>query len=320
MHLPQSLYVLFCIASRFVRDTFSGLTARLLRDARKNQAAGYKRGTMKLGERISRSYWSDVRPVWVLSTGRCGSATLSNLLKLSPLVTSYHEPIPKLFAFSYDYYMGNASYESALNTIGYLRDEMVHEAFYRNSVYTECNNRLSYVADLLHRRYPKSKFIFMHRNPIAFIVSGMRRGYYEGHSCDFARIRPKTGDPAYPRWGSYSTAEKIAWNWVAVNSLILDFISNVPAERHLHLKAEDLFSVDMKVVHNLFAFIQGVGYAPPTFLIRRLLERKHNAQQANLDIDLSAVPQRTRENVYNMVYKLGLHLGYDASVPIGIPD
>ena len=47
----------------------------------------------------------ELEPVFVLSTGRCGTQTMSALAELISDVSSHHEPEPKLIEASYLYFM-----------------------------------------------------------------------------------------------------------------------------------------------------------------------------------------------------------------------
>ncbi len=222
--------------------------------------------------------WKTLQPVWVLSTGRTGTNTLTELLKLSPFIDAFHEPAPELFQFSHDYYSGNISRGEALRALQYLRDESVFRSFRDGFVYVETNNRVTYIADLLLELYPRSKFIFVHRNPYEFIRSGMRRGYYQHHMRDSARIEPRPEDAYHAEWNHWSEIEKVAWNWSSVNRHCLEFMQELPDEQKMVFSSETFFSADQSLINKLFHFIGSGDYRPPESDVKRVMGKKHNAQ------------------------------------------
>lgn len=223
--------------------------------------------------------WETLQPIWVLSTGRTGTNTLTRLLKLSPEIDAFHEPAPELFQFSYDYYKGNIETFHALQTLVYLRDELVFRSYRDGFIFVETNNRLTYVADLLLEIFPASKFIHIYRNPYDFIRSGMRRNYYRGHMRDYARIKPTAGDNYYKRWNHFTDLEKVAWNWKKVNNLCLNFLAGVPDSQKMSFSSETFFSANPELISKLFDFIGSVRYQPPLSDINRVMKKKYNAQK-----------------------------------------
>lgn len=230
-------------------------------------------------ERRTDDQWKSLEPIWVLSTGRTGTHTLTELFQLSPKVDPYHEPAPELFQLSYDYYMGNIDRPGALSALKYARDERVFRSFRDGLIYIETNNRVTYLADLLLDLYPKSKFLYLYRNPYDFIRSGMRREYYHGHLRDAGRITPRADDKFYKEWQSFSDIEKVAWNWRAVNQLCISFMNKLPQNQQMSFSSESLFSANKELVDQLFDFIGSREYHPPTSAVDRVLDTKYNAQK-----------------------------------------
>src|SRR5699024_892945 len=223
--------------------------------------------------------WRSLRPVWVLSTGRTGTNSLTELLKLSPAMDAFHEPAPELFQFSFDYAMEQFDQDTALSTLSYLRDELVFRSVRDGQIFVETNNRVTYLADLLLKLYPASRFIHIYRNPYDFIRSGMRRKYYDGHMRDYARIKPTAQDPSHEAWTDFSPLQKVAWNWAAVNNRCLDLMDGLRDEQAMSFSSETLFRAELPLVHSLFDFAGSVAYHPSASDIRQVMGTKHNAQQ-----------------------------------------
>ncbi|MDR8392614.1 sulfotransferase [Aliifodinibius sp. S!AR15-10] len=223
--------------------------------------------------------WRSLSPLWVLSTGRTGTNTLTELFRLSPKIDAYHEPSPELFQLSHDYFMENINDKQALLALMYARDEWVFRSFRDGYIYVETNNRVTYLSDLLQKLFPKSKFLYLHRNPYDFIRSGMRRRYYEEHLRDADRITPMSGDEFYDEWQSFSTIEKVAWNWRTVNQHSIDFLADLPDKQKMVLSSESLFNADKTQVDALFDFIVSADYRPSYTEAQKVLDTKHNAQK-----------------------------------------
>ncbi|SMO68043.1 sulfotransferase [Fodinibius sediminis] len=233
----------------------------------------------QITNRITDDRWKQLQPVWVLSTGRTGTNTLTRLLNLAPGIDAFHEPSPELFQFSFDYYNGSIGREQALGTTIYLRDELVFRSIRDGFSYVETNNRLSYIADLLLELYPASKFIHIYRNPYDFIRSGMRRRYYCGHMRDYARITPLSGDPLHEQWGELTNLEKVAWNWQKINHHCLTFMEQLPSEQKMNFSSEAFFQAKPELIAELFNFVESVPYHPPASDIKSVMGKKHNAQE-----------------------------------------
>ena len=88
---------------------------------------------------------SNSKPVFVLSTGRCGTEFLTNVLSLNENAIVYHSPSPKLIyidrlAFE------NQKHEFLLGALVAGRYELIAEAFMRSKSYIETNSRATFFA------------------------------------------------------------------------------------------------------------------------------------------------------------------------------
>lgn len=220
------------------------------------------------------------RCAFVVSTGRVGTLTLTNVLGLSPDVVAAHEPGPVLLQESYDAYMDETDIAQSKrwrDLVFKARSGPVIKANLRGKIYVETNNRLTYLARAIARAFPASQFIHLHRHPYEVIRSGMRRAWYQGHPWDFARIRPKQQEMAENDWKALSPEEKIAWNWSFVNLEIMNFFELLPPWRKLTLPSVALLCMSDTALSELFTFLG--GRKPHEERIRQVLGRKLNAQK-----------------------------------------
>lgn len=255
--------------------------------------------------------WREYPCVFVLSTGRGGTETLTALAALSPTIDASHEPRPRLIKASFDAYLeggdlaGQAHWRDLVLA---SRDDFVRGAAQQGKVYVETNNRLTYLAPVLAKVFPASRFIHVYRDPFAFVRSAMRRRYYDGHNWDFARVRPRADDPLSARWDALPRIECCAWLWWRTNADARAWMTTLPPHRRLAIRAEDLFGGDQQVLADLFAICD--SSMPPTDRVRDVLTAKLNAQQAGEFPDQSGWSEHDRSAVWSYVGELAGELGY----------
>ena len=223
----------------------------------------------------------EMTPVFVLSTGRCGTKTLAALGELMSAVDAHHEPEPKLLEASYLYYMNSCPHASEDFWQGLLagnRDEMMRHAGRSEKIYFETNNRLALLGELLISRYPKAKFVHVVRHPCDFVRSAMRRNYYNNHPWDFARISPRPDEPDSEIWNEFGQLEKCAWLWSKTNSHIDRLLRGVSATRILFMRSEDIFNNIENSAETLLAFSGGKKNVPKVEKIEKVLGMKLNQQ------------------------------------------
>jgi hypothetical protein len=256
--------------------------------------------------------WEGCPCVFVLSTGRTGTMTLARLLNLSPSVEAVHEPTPKLVKASFDAYMeGGPAVSDAKwkDVVRAAREELVYEANKRGKVYVETNNRMTYLASAAKRAFPASKFIHIYRHPYDVIVSEFRRGVYESHNWDYARIRPRRDNDRYERWDRMSPLEKIAWYWSAVNSESLDFLESLPSQDTLGVRSEDLFARDEDCLETLFEFAE--SDLPPRLMIEEILRQRLNRQSLGEPMAPTDWTEKQMRAVKSLIGVTAERLGYE---------
>lgn len=265
--------------------------------------------------------WRDYPCVFVLSTGRGGTETLTALAALSPTIAPTHEPWPRLIKASFDAYMagGNVAADAHWQELALAaRDDFVRGAAREGRTYLETNNRMAYLAPALATVFPASRFIHVYRNPFAFVRSAMRRRYYDGHNWDFARVRPRSEDPLASRWETLPKLECCAWLWYRTNADVRDWMATLPPARRLSMRAEDLFVGEPGVLRDFFAICD--SRMPPAGRIRDVLGAKLNAQQAGDFPEASGWTDRDRDVVWAYAGTLATELGYTNHVQAAVAD
>lgn len=181
-----------------------------------------------------------VEPVFVLSTGRCGTKWLTQLLRNDPRIHANHNDYPELIRHSriaYERYDKQA--ELVQEVLRVSRDGYILDAYQRNRVYVETNNRITFFSYAIERVYPRARYVHLVRHPGDFVRSGLRREWYNGALHDGGRIRWHEDQE---RWQQLSRISKIAWLWNETNNHIEEFLSTIDSSKFMRIKSEDMFS------------------------------------------------------------------------------
>ncbi|MBH49958.1 MAG: hypothetical protein CMG69_04305 [Candidatus Marinimicrobia bacterium] len=183
----------------------------------------------------------DSEPIFVLSTGRCGTKFLSKLFKIINAGLVYHEPYPKLtYASKFIYDNMDKDLTSRKSAFISSRFELIKDSFLKNKRYIETNPNITFFADAINELFPNCRFIHLIRHPGDFVRSGIRRKYYQNHDYDDGRIIPlniKTSN-----WESYSQIKKIGWLWNETNQLVENWKGSFHPEKIITVKSEELFN------------------------------------------------------------------------------
>ncbi len=238
----------------------------------------WRRFARLIARRKSISAFNNTNPcIFVLSTGRVGTVTLSALINLSPSILSFHEPHPLLYKMSKRAYQtgGLAGCEGIWDDVFMsLRTELIESALASGVGYVETSPQCTFLATAIYRTIPNVKFIHMVGHPATVVRSGMRRGWYAGHSADATRIVPKDDSDIAKHWLDMTQLEKNAWLWSETNKWIFEFTSTLPQEKYKFLKSEDIFSGNKDVLNEIYEFCS-INY-PKEQKINKILSRNYN--------------------------------------------
>jgi hypothetical protein len=267
------------MAPDFFRRFLLGLSYRLDAFDKKLQGAINRYSpskTLTLADCVARN-WQNVRPVFVLSTGRCGTMMLNRILQLSDRTAAFHQPRPELIRVSkLAYEKIDETPEMFEEVFRTAREEMMFEVARSEKVYIETNNRITFFAPIISKVFPNSVFIHLVRHPGDFVRSGIRRQWYSGsHEHDLGRIVPTAGENQ-GKWSKYSNIEKIGWLWNETNQFVEQFGKTVSPETFLFVKAEELFE-DSAVSKEIFEFAGLPGFNEKK--VRGIIKKPVNVQR-----------------------------------------
>lgn len=196
------------------------------------------------------TFYASYQPVFVLNTGRSGSAFVNNLLQNIKDIQSYHEASPTMFLQS-DYAYHNQEKKEVLQKMFEVaRVELIMGASIKNKMYVESNQCLVFFIYQIKALFPKAKFIHLTRHPGNFVSSAIKKGWHKNDSVwEYGRVKMEDEK----EWLGLSQIERLGWVWRETHSYIEDFKYLHPKD-FLTLKLEDL-TTKSSDVNSLLNFI-----------------------------------------------------------------
>lgn len=189
-------------------------------------------------EEVDGAALAEARPVFVLSTGRCGTKWLTELLRRDRAMRVNHSDYPELLresrmAFE-EYAAEPRLYQEILRA---ARDGYLLDAQRRGMSYVETNHRITFFAHAIREVYPDARFVHLHRHPGEFVRSGIRRQWYSGSYLDVCR--PRLADE---EWRAMGNVERLAWLWNTTNRYIEEFLTTLESpDRWLRIGAAAMY-------------------------------------------------------------------------------
>ena len=219
------------------------------------------------------------RPVFFLSTGRCGTAWFTELLEQHKKLDVHHATRPELYEqglFAYRALQQTPPDEKLLEALSEIvyaaRQELMNSAVKHGKRLVETNNRITFFAPVLATMFPYAKFVHLYRDPAGFVKSGMNRGWYQSHRSDFARLSPISGDEK-AHWTNQSRVGKIAWLWRETNMFIDSSLQHMPEHRFQRFNFSE---IDQTSVQKLLEWLE---IDISSSKIKAHLNKKVNAQK-----------------------------------------
>ncbi len=202
--------------------------------------------TVHIENIVDSGIFEDLKPVFFLSTGRCGTLLFTKLLSNAQGVNVFHDPIPNLSlqsksAWEMNYTQQVMATETLRDLFLASRELFLYKTARYGKRYIETNRNITFFAPTIKEIIPSAQFVHIHRHPADFIRSGMRRGWYTGaHPHDQGRLTPVSGDPYADRWPTLSSVGKIAWLWEMTNAFIDTFSESLGEENFLRFNFDEL--------------------------------------------------------------------------------
>ena len=190
-----------------------------------------------------------VSTFFVVTTGRSGSTSFTDVLNKHSQVTCLHEPRPQLIRISTEYSHRQVNYSQTRNE---LYEIYVNSSVYPRSVYGEVDQKFYNLISIISELIKECKFIWLLRDGRDVIASTTGRGWYNTTSeapltynitqLTWRKYRldgAKCGYFNQDDWNSLSGFERNCWYWFYVNSQIKQQLEKIPDNRKLIVKLED---------------------------------------------------------------------------------
>ncbi len=252
------------------------------------------------------------RPVFFLSTGRCGTRWFTELLQTEKKLDVHHNTHPELYEQSLLAYklfktgkFSDPDVRSLLSEVIFsARQELMTETASHNHRFVETNNRITFFTSTLAELFPHARFVHLYRDPAGFVKSGMNRNWYNDSRYDYARPFP-TLEPDQSHWKDWSRVEKISWLWRETNQMIDRQLNELPSDRYRRFNFSDLSTDSVReLLHWLEIDID-------SNTISAQLDKKVNAQKSGDFPSYPEWPNRDREDFLSQCGDYATYLGFD---------
>ena len=236
------------------------------------------------------------RPFFIVSSGRSGTAMLHKALSAVEGVEMHHEYMVQITQpLAVRRYLGLIGNEEVARLIAETYGGAIRYSGAKH--WGDSSNKLSWLIPDLAAAFPKARFIHLVRDGRKVASSYFHKlgaECYDDRSTAIlqAHYDDPTQHPApppekkywwpLPRRGSvdagpfraYSQFERICWHWAEINRLILKELSQLPAERTLFVRLEELRASPSEV-RGLYDFL-GLPYTDAAYGI---FARPHNVNR-----------------------------------------
>jgi len=252
------------------------------------------------------------RPVFFLSTGRCGTKWFADLLKRDRKCNVYHAPAPD---FSIQSKMIYTHIENLFNPSEkefifirevFLagRENHLKYAYKTGKRYIETNNYLTFFAPVIAQILPNSVFVHLYRHPGEFVRSGIRRQWYLDEKVKLKLIQPNKLDPFAEGWDSFTNLQKISWLWMKTNEFIERFKKTLPEDRYFN------FNFNLLTIENLKYLIKFIDANISPSKIKKKISKKTNVQHEGVYSMYKNWKTEDKELLIKICGKLAHQYGY----------
>ena len=251
---------------------------------------------------------SEKHAFFVMSTGRSGTQTLSQVLKFAQNASVWHHPQPYMIMETQSAYWGQIDTQSAF---WQGRGHYIRQAWDQGLIHGETDHNMTPFCGAIARDIPNAKFIILVRDPREFVRSGMRRNYYRGTGAwEDGRLRPQQGDADFDTWSDRDQFSQICWLWNETYRHIERIRAEVGEDRIMVIRFEDLIA-GPETTGRLFDFLGLDGFDRGS--IEGVLGQKLNAQQSGNFPHPSLWSEAQHRTCWDIVKEMAVRYGYPES-------
>ena len=264
------------------------------------------------------------RPIFIVGSGRSGTAALAKLLGAVRNVAMHHEYLcTHIQPMAVRYFMGMADAEAVRACV-----QECHGAAIRlsgASVWGDSSNKLSWIMPVLADMFPDARFAHVVRDGRKVASSYLHKlgdeCYYDAGVAALAAYRdrvpgavmpppekrywwpqPPLHHPLFGAFRQFDQFQRIAFHWAEVNRTVIDHAAALPDRMTARFRLEDLVA-DEQALADLFGFLD-LPFGAGAFAA---LRRPHNVNRPE-DRLLNAVQRRQFDSIAGQMMTT---LGYD---------
>jgi hypothetical protein len=183
-------------------------------------------------------FFKNYKPVFILNTGRSGSAFIKTIFDQFDSIEAHHEAFPNLFLLSNFAYSNQQNIEALEKIFEAARMELILKSAIENKIYIESNQCLVFYVNQIKHLFPQARFIHLTRHPGDFVRSAIMKGWHKNDSVwELGRIKSSNKQ----KWDSFSQTEKLSWVWHSTHNYIEQF-KLIHNDSFLTLRLEDLIA------------------------------------------------------------------------------
>ena len=255
------------------------------------------------------------RPVFFLSTGRCGTNWLALLLKNDRQLRVFHEPQPNMGMQGravYEIFKKNefnpSENERRLIREMFLagREQYLRYSFKSQKRFVETNNHITFFAPSINNLLPSALFVHLYRHPGEFVRSAIRRKFYaRDNKENLKRIVPLKDTAEGLAWPEYDHVQKNAWLWNETNRYIENFKAGIPSGKVFSFNFNDLTE------ENVVRLMDFLGAKISPSKIHKALGRRANIQRKGTFKSYSDWEQPDKDKLVRICGELAAEYGYE---------
>lgn len=267
---------------------------------------------------------TETRPIFIVSSGRSGTAMMEKLFGAFPQVEMHHEyMVHHVQPAAIKYYQGLIGFGEALHVLRATHAAAIH--YTQSPIWGDSSNKLSWLIPVLERLFPTARFVHLVRDGRKVASSFFHKlsdecyddhsttvlqRYYDSHGRLPAPPPekrywwpvPPRGHPLELDFITYTQFERMAFHWAQINRTIVHHLEAIAPERRYTVRLEDLVSrADSR--QGLLNFLG----LPWDDRVMGLLNRPHNVNRPE-DYPLTA---RQTEQFAAIASDMMTYFGYD---------
>ena len=259
---------------------------------------------------------------FIVSTGRTGTQFFESFFNSNfPDVLCLHEPAPDGFDIGIRKIREKTIVADIVRHLHSSRAPILSRLKRRHAkFYVESNPFFSLLIPELRRAFPAARFLWIVRNPTAYVVSaynkspvGDNKMFFYAENDHRARITAMDfpDDPWRKDWPGFDRFQKICWYWNKCNEILARDFGN--RDDFLLLKFEDLFGAEngFQGIFKMLEFFQISGAERTnTGTFDSLMKRSTNSSKRILLQGGDSWTAKQRTDFHTLTYPMRQTLGY----------